>query len=125
MDYTGQDVIGQPGQNLSHLEISVLVGLADGNTPSEINAKNQIDRDQLRQVEGSLMAKLGARTKSHLISRGFILGVLVPRALCFSLILITTLSINSDVLRARQPMRTRTPITAGRLIRNTRSGGRA
>ncbi|WP_372830551.1 hypothetical protein [Pontibacterium sp.] len=122
----GTDVIGLPGQNLTDTELTVLVGLADGQTPGQIKqALHTADANQLHSLEQRIRAKLGARTKSHMISRAFILGVLAPRALCFMLAIICTAqSADSDMLRLRSPQRTRTTRQLTRTIRTT-PGGRA
>lgn len=81
MDIYGEDVIGRPGQALSGIELRVLVGLADGETPNAISEAIGADKNAIRHYEASIKAKLGAKTHPHMISRGFTLGVLVPRAL--------------------------------------------
>lgn len=105
----GEDVIGVPGQNLTQQELRVLVGLANGETPSEIGADLKADTVSVRHLEASVKAKLGAKTHPHMIARGFTLGVLVPRALCLMLALLGALeSIDFDGIRQRTPKRSRT-----------------
>lgn len=81
MDIYGEDVIGRPGQALTPKELRVLVGLADGETPSAIIQAVGIDSHVMRHFEASIKRKLGAKSHPHMIARGFTLGVLVPRAL--------------------------------------------
>lgn len=116
----GEDVIGMPGQNLTTDELRVLVGLADGETPTQISRAVNADKIRLRHIESHIQGKLGARTKTHMIARGFVLGVLMTRALC--LMLAVTAAINSgDNFQNRRHIRTRTNIV--RLVRPARSGG--
>lgn len=112
----GNDVVGQPGQNLSTEELKVLVMLADGEKPSDIASAVGVDRFGLRHIEGSIQAKLGAKSKPHMIARGFVLDVLAPRALC---LLLALLSIGAfpDGNSTRAPRRGRTPVTATRTSR--------
>ncbi|RCL22997.1 hypothetical protein C6A77_19355 [Pseudomonas sp. AFG_SD02_1510_Pfu_092] len=81
MEIYGEDVIGRPGQALTPKELRVLVGLADGETPSAISQAVGIDTHVMRHFEASIKRKLGAKSHPHMISRGFTLGVLMPRAL--------------------------------------------
>lgn len=81
MEIVGEEVIGLPGQSLSWAELRVLVGLADGETPSGIGKAISADKTSVMLYERSIKAKLGAKTHPHMISRGFTLGVLLPRAL--------------------------------------------
>jgi len=81
MDIYGEEVIGRPGQALTPKELRVLVGLADGETPTAISQTVGIDKLVMRHFEASIKRKLGAKSHPHMIARGFTLGVLVPRAL--------------------------------------------
>ena len=119
--HLGNDVIGLPGQCLDVAELTHLVKLADGQTPREIERATGADRLRQQQLESTLRAKLGARTKTHMIARGFVLGVIAPRALC---LLLAALSINAapgDHFSTRAPKRSRTPATAMRTSRSTRA----
>lgn len=88
MRLIGDDVICEQGQNLTDEESRVLFGLAEGETPTEIKNALQCDTMSLRNIEIRLMGKLGAKTKTHIVSRGFVLGVLFSRALCLLLAII-------------------------------------
>lgn len=85
MRLIGDDVICESGQNLTDAESRVLFGLAEGETPTDIKNALQCDTMSLRNIEIRLMDKLGAKTKTHIVSRGFVLGVLFSRALCLML----------------------------------------
>lgn len=104
----GEDVIGLPGQTLTSTELRALVGLADGHAPSAVAAALKADASTLRRLEASIKAKLGAKTHPHMITRGFVLGVLVPRALCLLLAVLGTLeNLDLDGMRQRTPKRSR------------------
>lgn len=123
-EITGEDVIGLPGQNLTSKELRVLVGLADGETPTKIAQVVQADRTELRHIEGNIQRKLGAKTKTHMVARGFILGVLMPRALCLLLAFMAVIgSYDEEMNRVRRPNRGRTNTNIVRLVKSTRSGG--
>lgn len=117
----GQEVIGLPGQNLTQHELFVLVGLAEG-IPSQVIAE-RMDAEPitLRQVEATIQAKLGAKNKAHMITRGFTLGVLVPNALCILLALINIIEIEADFMRPRSQRRSRTGGEITRMVRTTPS----
>lgn len=103
----GQEVIGMPGQNLTQHELFVLVGLAEG-IPSQVIAERMhAEPIALRQVESAIQAKLGAKNKAHMITRGFTLGVLVPNALCILLCLAAVLEADHQFMRPRSQRRTR------------------
>lgn len=118
--YRDDDVIGQPGQSLTAGELAVLVGLANGNAPAAVASATQLDALAVRDLEMSARRKLGATTQPHMIARGFVLGVLLPRALC-ALIAASCVTISDhNSNRHRSTSRARTPST---LARNTRSSG--
>lgn len=125
----GEDVIAQPGQGLDLDELTHLHMLADGHTPSQITRSTGADRLRQQQLESSIRAKLGARSKPHMIARAFALDVLMPRSLRQALcILLAALSINagSDSPTNRVPRRSRTPATqmrAGRASKSDTTGG--
>ncbi|MEF1335190.1 helix-turn-helix transcriptional regulator [Vibrio rotiferianus] len=104
----GNDVICLPGQNLTKPERRVLLGLADGETPTELKIALDADNMSLRHLELNLMAKLGAKTKTHVVSRGFVLGVLVSRALCLVLAFSMATDFDNNWSRIRVRSRTRT-----------------
>lgn len=116
---TGEDVIGTPGQNLNNDELRLIVHLADG------TGKNQIIKDlnsnpaHLRQLESNLKAKLGAKTKTHIVGRGFILGILIPRALCL-MIIGGTLSATLDAFNPNNNLRVQTNQSRTRVNTGTR-----
>lgn len=115
------DVIAQPGQNLTALELAVLEGLANGNSPAAIAAATGRSAATIRAAELEARDKLGAKTHPHMIARGFILGVLLPRALCL-LVAVMAAGDHNPAQRLRMPRNARTPTT---LVRNTRaSSGR-
>lgn len=118
MDIQGEDVIGRPGQALSHAELRVLVGLADGETPNAIGAIIGADKNVFRMLEGSIKAKLGAKTHPHMISRAFTLGVLIPRALCLLLSVLCATEHTDDSNR-NQTRRNSRNTPSSRLARNT------
>lgn len=126
MEIQGEDVIGMPGQALSFTELRVLVGLADGESPSAIGQAINADKLQIRHLESSIKAKLGAKTHPHMIARGFTLGVLIPRALCLLLAVICAAE-HSDDTNRNQTRRGRTA-PASRLARvnvsRSSTGGR-
>lgn len=125
MDIHGEDVIGRPGQMLSTAELRVLVGLADGETPNSIGQTIGVDKQVFRHLEATIKAKLGAKTHPHMIARGFTLGVLIPRALCVLLAFLSAAESHHDAFRTRSQRRSRTPLTANRVVRLPASGGRS
>lgn len=122
--HTGEDVIATPGQCLDQDELTLLGMLADGHPPSAIEAALNTDRMGIRHLERGLQAKLGAKNKVHIITRGFVLGVLAPRALCL-LLAFLSVGVTPDGHPLRAPRRGRTPITATRSAqkRASTSGG--
>lgn len=120
----GEEVVGVPGQNLTRNELYVLVGLADGVPPSVIGEQIQADKLTVRHLEASIKAKLGAKTHPHMIARGFTLGVLLPRALCLLLAVLSVAQGDFDGMRNRSPRNTRAPSAHARMVRAGRSGGR-
>lgn len=114
------DALAQPGQALSAQELAHLKALANGNAPSAITAMNGTSRAQQQQLESSLRAKLGAFSKAHLITRAFVLGVLVPRCLCALL----SLSLIAATGLQDQPAHrlTRGSASIVRLVRQHREG---
>jgi DNA-binding CsgD family transcriptional regulator len=115
------DVIAQPGQNLTPLELAVLEGLANGNSPAAIAAATGSSPATIRTAELNARDKLGAKTHPHMIARGFILGVLLPRALCL-LVALMAAGEHNPAQRLRMPRNGRAPTT---LVRNARaSSGR-
>lgn len=117
------DVIGHPGQALTPQEIAHLVALANGNAPSAITAAHGTSRVEQQQLESTLRAKLGAISKAHLITRAFVLNVLLPRCLTV-LLIVTTLgtATHQDAIAQRLPRRPTQSVSA-RLVRNQRSAG--
>lgn len=122
MTTVGEDVIGRPGQNLSAEELTVLVMQANGATPSEIERCVNGDGHAVRQIERSLRAKLGGKTKTHTIARGFVLDVLAPRALCL-LLSVMSVGLTPDAQTNRVPRRGSTPASASRASRSQRQEG--
>lgn len=123
MEVTGEDVIGLPGQTLSSTELLTLVGLADG-VPAPIIAEQlKLDTFAVNQIERDIQQKLGAKNRLHMVTRGFTLGVLVPRALCVLLCLASALEIDHDMLRPRTPRRSRSNFETVRITRTTPQSG--
>lgn len=115
------DVYAQAGQNLTPLELAVLEGLANGYSPNTIAARVGVEPAAMRTAEMSIRRKLGAKTHPHMIARGFILGVLLPRALCL-LVAVMAAGDHNPAQRLRMPRNGRAPTT---LVRNARaSSGR-
>lgn len=96
------DVIAVPGQCLTALELKVLEGLANGNSPTAIAAAAGTSPGIIREAELNARDKLGAKTHPHMIARGFVLGVLLPRALCL-LVLFMAAGDFHPTQRARLP----------------------
>lgn len=120
----GEEVVGVPGQNLTCKELLVLVGLADGESPSAIGERIKADKLTVRHLETSIKAKLGAKTHPHMIARGFTLGVLLPRALCLLLAVLSVAQGDFDGMRNRSPRNGRAPSSHSRMVRAGRSSGR-
>lgn len=112
------DVLGQPGQNLSPLELGVLVAMANGNSQRDIQEATQTDSATLRMIELQVRAKLGAKTPGHMVARGFTLGVLIPRALCMLLSILCTTEHADDGNRNQTRRNSRTA-PASRLARSS------
>ncbi|MEH6353838.1 helix-turn-helix transcriptional regulator [Pseudomonas sp. 3JA] len=123
LEVTGEDVVGLPGQNLTQEELFVLTGLANGENPSSIGARLQIDSSTIRHIETSIKAKLGAKTHPHMIARGFTLGVLFSRALCLFLAVISVAEHPGDTMRTRSGRRSRTTPASTRVVRTNGSAG--
>lgn len=122
MEVTGEDVIGLPGQTLSSTELLTLVSLADGVPAPIIAEKLKLDDFAIGQIERGIQKKLGAKNRLHMVTRGFTLGVLVPRALCVLLCMTAALEIDHDVYRPRTQRRTRSGFET---VRNTRMAPQA
>lgn len=115
---TGNDVIGLEGQNLNNRELRTLVGMADGEPPYQIAAAVDTDSMGLRHIERNIQHKLGAKSKTHIITRGFITGVLIPRALCLLLVFSTVLDTSTDMYRTGRVRNAR--VSAARTRTRTR-----
>ena len=123
MEVTGEDVIGLPGQTLSSTELLTLVSLADG-IPTQIIAEQlQLDDFAINQIERGIQRKLGAKNRLHMVTRGFTLGVLVPRALCVLLCLSAALEVDHDLFRPRLQRRSRSSLETVRTTRLTQEAG--
>lgn len=114
------EVMGKSGQNLSALELKVLVDMANGNSLRDIQESTKTDPATLRIVELQIRNKLGAKTPSHMIARGFTLGVLIPRALCLLLSVLCATEHTDDSNRNQTRRNSRTA-PASRLARSTLS----
>ena len=128
MEIKGDEVIGLHGQNLSYQELDLLVSLADGLTPSQIATKLNTDTATIMKHEAQIRAKLGAKSKPHMISRGFVLGLLIPRAFCFLLALTAAIpaapKLQHDIgSRPTRPSPVRTTRQLTRIVRIGRTAG--
>ncbi len=117
MEVTGEDVIGRPGQELSSVELLALVGLADGVPAAIISEQLSVDDFTIHQIERAIQGKLGAKNRLHMITRGFTLGVLIPRALCVLLCLGAALEADHDFTRPRSNRRSRSSFESARVAR--------
>ena len=118
------DVIAVPGQNLSPLQLDILAAMANGNNQAAILQATHLDAASLRMAELEIRDKLGAKTPGHMIARGFVLGVLLPRALCMMIATCCALADDHSSNRNRSPQRSRVPETLTRLARAASSNGR-
>lgn len=118
--FINDEVMGKIGQNLSPLELKVLVDMANGNSLRDIQESTQTDSATLRIVELQIRNKLGAKTPSHMIARGFTLGVLIPRALCLLLSVLCATEHTDDSNRNQTRRNSRTT-PASRLARSNLS----
>lgn len=118
------DVIAVPGQNLTRLQCDILAAMANGNSQAAILQATQLDAASLRLAELEIRDKLGAKTPGHMVARGFVLGVLLPRALCMMLATCCALANDHNSNRTRSPLRSRVPETLIRLARASSSNGR-
>lgn len=118
--FINDEVMGISGQNLSPLELKVLVNMANGNSLRDIQESTQTDSATLRIVELQIRNKLGAKTPSHMIARGFTLGVLIPRALCLLLSVLCATEHTDDSNRNQTRRNSRTTPTS-RLARSNLS----
>ena len=80
-EQTTEHLIITPAQNLTQPEINLLACMAEGYTTPEQAQAMGLHEEALPLIEGRIRNKLGARTKAHMISRAFLLGVLRPRHL--------------------------------------------
>ncbi|MCE1119079.1 hypothetical protein [Pseudomonas sp. NMI795_08] len=119
LEVQGDEVVGVPGQNLTAEELRVLVATADGVPGAVLASTMQLDELQLRHLERSIQAKLGAKNKAHMITRGFTLRVLMPQALCLCLCVISALELDHDFFRQRSQRRTRTTPEHSRLVKTS------
>lgn len=124
MHLNTDDVIAVPGQNLTALQCDILAAMANGNNQAAIMRATQLDAVGLRMAELEIRDKLGAKTPGHMVARGFILGVLLPRALCMVLVTCCALANDHNSNRSRNPMRSRVPETLARITRAASSNGR-
>lgn len=115
----GDEVIGYPGQNLTAHELFVLVKTAEGFPTPVIAEELHLDDIGMRTVERNILSKLGAKNKTHMITRGFTLGVLVPQALCLMLCVISVLEVDTDFHRQRSQRRSRTLTEHSRSVRTS------
>ena len=117
MEVTGEDVIGRPGQMLSSAELHALVGLADGIPAPLLAQQLRLDDLTVSQLERGIQQKLGAKNRLHMITRGFTLGVLMPRALCVLLCMSAAIEVQHDLFRPRLQRRSRSTVETARITR--------
>ncbi|MCE1119095.1 hypothetical protein [Pseudomonas sp. NMI795_08] len=125
MHLNTDDVIAVPGQNLTRLQCDILAAMANGNNQAAILQATQLDAAGLRMAELEIRDKLGAKTPGHMVARGFVLGVLLPRALCVMLATCCALANDHNSNRNRSPLRSRVPETLTRLARSATSNSRS
>lgn len=97
----GEEVVAEPGQGLDSREQRYLLGLAEGETNEEVAKAIGVRKEELPFIEASIRSKLGAKTKSHMLSRAFNLGVLQTRAL-FAFAMVATIIGLTGVLYYKQ-----------------------
>lgn len=98
----GTEVIGTQGEGLDMRELRYIVGLADGESIPVLALATGLRADELPFLEANIRGKLGARTKLHMLSRAFILGVLQSRSL-LAFILLAALALSlSGILYYKQ-----------------------
>lgn len=119
MHLNNDDVVAVPGQNLTALQRDVLAAMANGNPQAAILQATQLDACSLRMTELEIRDKLGAKSPGHMVARGFVLGVLLPRALCMMLATCCVLATDHNSNRNRSPQRSRVPSPVERLTRSS------
>lgn len=124
MHLNTDDVMVVPGQNLTPLQCDILGAIANGNSQATILQSTRLDACSLRMVELEIRDKLGAKSPGHMVARGFVLGVLLPRALCVMLATCCAIATDHNSNRSRNPLRSRIPLSLARVTRNASSNGR-
>ncbi|MFQ2255761.1 hypothetical protein ACK33C_22340 [Aeromonas hydrophila] len=102
----GREFTAMPGHGLAAKELGFLLLHCEGALSQDIERITGMATAEQSRVERSIMAKLEARTRSHMISRAFSLGIIATRALCFVLA-----CMSADY---HDSMKNRSPIKGGR-----------
>ncbi|RDH41472.1 hypothetical protein [Zooshikella ganghwensis] len=102
IEIQGKEVIGIQSQALTTEELHILVALADGKTEDEIEQELGTD---ITLASLPIRAKLGASTKIHMISRAFLLQVLIPRVLVVLLCASMVVAMDDGYRRERTRVR--------------------
>ncbi|MNT74517.1 hypothetical protein D3C72_2133420 [compost metagenome] len=98
--------------------------MANGNNQAAILQATNLDAASLRMAELEIRDKLGAKTPGHMVARGFVLGVLLPRALCAILATCCVLANDHSSNRNRNTERSRVPESLARITRSGSNNGR-
>ena len=83
-------------------EAAILTGLANGKDVFDLCQQLGMSAAEMNTIERDIRAKLNANTTPHMISRAWQLGVLITRALCLALVMITSVNtIDPELSRVR------------------------
>lgn len=119
MNLSGPNFEAIPGHGLTARELGMMLLLAEGATPNEIEQVTGMKSIDRAATETSIKQKLGARTQANMIARAFSLGVIASRALC---LLLAVLSADyQDTIKQRSPVRGGRP---GVVMVRIKTGGR-
>ncbi|ELB2793209.1 hypothetical protein QMX34_003843 [Aeromonas hydrophila] len=102
----GREFTAMPGHGLAAKELGFLLLHCEGALSQDIERITGMATAEQSRVERSIMTKLEARTRSHMISRAFSLGIIASRVLCFVLA-----CLSADY---HDSMKNRSPIKGGR-----------
>lgn len=99
----GREFSAMPGHGLATKELGFLLLHCEGALSQDIEQITGMNSVEQMRVERSIMTKLEARTRSHMISRAFSLGIIMSRVICFVL---ACLSVDyHDSIKNRTPMK--------------------
>lgn len=102
----GREFSATPGHGLAAKELGFLLLHCEGALSQDIEQITGMNSAEQIRVERSIMTKLSARTRSHMISRAFSLGIIMSRVICLVLA-----CLSADY---HDSMKNRTPIKGGR-----------